>query len=58
MVRTFERGERIALAMVARGYRGRMPELSRKAVPISHVLGGIAFVVAVVVLALVPLQIW
>jgi len=58
MVRTFERGERIALAMVARGYRGRMPELSRKAVPPGHVAGGIAFVAAVAVLSLVPLQIW
>jgi len=58
MVRTFERGERIALAMVSRGYRGRMPELSRKAVPPGHVAGGIAFVAALVVLSLVPLQIW
>ncbi len=55
MVRTFERGERIALAMVARGYRGRMPELSRKTVPAGHVVLGIAFVGAVVVLSVVPL---
>jgi len=56
MVRTFERGERTALAMVARGYRGRMPELSRRALPLGHVAGGIAFVAAVAVLSLVPLD--
>lgn len=33
MARTVERAERIALAMVSRGYRGRMPALEQQAVP-------------------------
>ncbi|MBD3291988.1 MAG: cobalt ECF transporter T component CbiQ [Armatimonadia bacterium] len=33
MARTVERADRIALAMVSRGYRGRMPALSQETVP-------------------------
>jgi cobalt/nickel transport system permease protein len=54
MVRTFERGERIALAMVSRGYRGRMPELSRKSLPLGHVLAGLAFVTLIALLYALP----
>lgn len=54
IVRTFERGERIALAMVSRGYRGRMPELERAALPVAHLLGGVAFVVLLALLHVFP----
>jgi len=47
MVRTVERAERIALAMVARGYRGRMPALTVQRAPATQVAGGAAFVAAV-----------
>lgn len=50
MVRTFERAERIALAMVARGYDGRMPDLHRRPAPTAHVIAGAGFVV----LAIIP----
>ncbi len=40
MVRTVERAEHIGLAMVARGYRGRMPTLSQGAVPATHLAVG------------------
>lgn len=48
MVRTFERAQRIALAMVARGYNGRMPELGRASAPAGHVVIGVAFVALIV----------
>ncbi|MGD9498474.1 MAG: energy-coupling factor transporter transmembrane component T [Armatimonadota bacterium] len=47
MARTVERAERIALAMVARGYRGRMPALTAERPPPAHLAGGAAFVAAV-----------
>lgn len=47
MVRTVERADRIALAMVARGYHGRMPALATGRAPVTHVAGGAAFVAAV-----------
>ncbi len=40
MARTVERADRIALAMVARGYRGSMPSLEQRPVPLSDVLVG------------------
>jgi cobalt/nickel transport system permease protein len=54
MVRTFERGERVALAMVSRGYKGRMPDLERAALPLAHLLGGVAFVVLLALLYVFP----
>lgn len=50
LVRSFERAERIALAMVARGFAGRMPELRRRRLRAREAVGGLAFVV----LALIP----
>ena len=50
MVRTFERGERVALAMVSRGYKGRMPDLERAALPLRQVLLGITFVILLALL--------
>jgi cobalt/nickel transport system permease protein len=35
-VRSFERGERVHLAMLSRGYSGRLPEGPRPAVPVQH----------------------
>ena len=49
-VRTYGRGERVYLAMLARGYRGAMPQL----VPLSFGRADAVFV-ALVALALVPL---
>ncbi len=46
MARTVERAERIALAMVSRGYRGRMPVLTGEQAPTSHVAAGALFVAA------------
>jgi cobalt/nickel transport system permease protein len=51
-LRTYGRGERIHLAMLARGYSGRMPE----AAPLVLGRADVAFVAAVV-LALVPLRV-
>jgi len=51
-LRTYGRGERVYLAMLARGYRGAMPQL----VPLSLGRSDVAFV-AVVVLAIVPLRV-
>lgn len=44
MARTVGRADRIALAMVARGYRGRMPRLTVASAPSSHVAVGVLFV--------------
>lgn len=43
MARTAERADRIALAMVSRGYRGTMPALAQERVPAAHwaVAGGV-----------------
>lgn len=46
MARAVERGERVALAMVARGYRGRMPALQAGPAPAGQVALGAAFVLA------------
>jgi len=46
MARTVERGERVALAMVARGYRGRMPALDAGPAPAGQIVLGAAFVAA------------
>lgn len=51
-LRTHARGERVYLAMLARGYRGRMPQLD----PLSFGRAEVAFV-AIVVLALLPLRV-
>jgi cobalt/nickel transport system permease protein len=51
-LRTYARGERVYLAMLARGYRGCMPELA----PLAFGRVDAAFV-AVVALALVPLRV-
>lgn len=40
MARTVERADRIALAMVSRGYRGTMPALDQRPVPASHLVAG------------------
>ena len=50
-LRTYSRGERVHQAMLARGYRGTMPQL----VPLTLRRSDIAFVAAVA-LALVPLR--
>ena len=50
-LRTYGRGERVYLAMLARGYRGAMPQL----VPLSFGRADVAFV-ALVLIALVPLR--
>ncbi len=47
MARTVERAERVAVAMVARGYRGRMPVLTAERAPVTQIAGAAAFVVAV-----------
>ncbi|HUS80067.1 MAG TPA: energy-coupling factor transporter transmembrane component T, partial [Armatimonadota bacterium] len=49
MIRTFERAERIALAMVARGYDGRMPDLHRGPVPAAHVAAGALFIAIAII---------
>lgn len=36
MARTVERAERVALAMVSRGYRGTMPALAQESVPVAQ----------------------
>jgi cobalt/nickel transport system permease protein len=51
-LRTFSRGERVYVAMLARGYRGRMPRL----VPLAFGRADVAFVLAVTVL-LLPLRV-
>ncbi len=51
-LRTYGRGERVYLAMLARGYRGAMPQL----VPLSFGRADVVFV-ALVALALVPLRV-
>lgn len=56
MARTVERGERVALAMVARGYRGRMPALQTGPAPAGQVAIGAAFVAACAVLAWVAMR--
>lgn len=48
MVRTFERAQRIALAMVARGYNGRMPDLRRAPARADHVLVGVIFIALII----------
>jgi cobalt/nickel transport system permease protein len=50
-LRTYARGERVYLAMLARGYRGAMPELA----PLAPGRADVAFVVAVL-LAVLPLR--
>ena len=51
-LRTYGRGERVHLAMLARGYRGAMPQLA----PLSLGRADVAFVAAVC-LAVVPLRV-
>jgi len=51
-LRTYGRGERVYLAMLARGYRGAMPQL----VPLQLARADVVFVAAVL-LALVPLRV-
>ena len=51
-LRTYGRGERVYLAMLARGYRGAMPQLA----PLSLGRADVAFVAAVA-LAVVPLRV-
>ncbi len=51
-LRTYARGERVYLAMLARGYRGAMPQL----VPLSSGRSDAAFV-ALVLLAVLPLRV-
>jgi cobalt/nickel transport system permease protein len=41
-VRSFERGERVHLAMLSRGYTGRLPDVARPAVPLRHWAAGLA----------------
>ncbi|MGC9316969.1 MAG: energy-coupling factor transporter transmembrane component T family protein [Armatimonadota bacterium] len=43
MARAAERSERVALAMVARGYRGEIPQLTRSPVPAAHLFAGAGF---------------
>ncbi|MEA3401934.1 MAG: energy-coupling factor transporter transmembrane component T [Armatimonadota bacterium] len=43
MARAAERSERVALAMVARGYRGEIPQLTRSPVPAAHLAAGAGF---------------
>ena len=43
-LRTYERGERIYLAMASRGYAGRMPEATQPATPAVQWIVGIGFV--------------
>jgi cobalt/nickel transport system permease protein len=50
-LRTYARGERVYLAMLARGYRGAMPQLA----PLAPGRADVAFVVAVL-LAVLPLR--
>ncbi len=45
IVRGFERAERVALAMVSRGYDGRIPDLTREPVPHAQIAGGVCFVI-------------
>jgi cobalt/nickel transport system permease protein len=45
-VRSFERGERVHLAMLSRGYAGRLPEGPRPPVPGSHWAAALALPVA------------
>ncbi|MCD6359343.1 MAG: cobalt ECF transporter T component CbiQ [Armatimonadetes bacterium] len=49
MIRTFERAERVALAMVARGYDGRMPDLRRGPMPAMHITAGIGFIAIAII---------
>ena len=51
-LRTYGRGERVYLAMLARGYDGRMPELE----PLRLRAADLAFV-ALVLAALLPLRV-
>ena len=51
-LRTYSRGERVYLAMLARGYRGAMPQL----VPLSFGRADAGFV-ALVAVALLPLRV-
>jgi cobalt/nickel transport system permease protein len=43
-VRSYERGERVYLAMLSRGYRGEMPELAQGGAAAAHWLGAAAVV--------------
>ncbi|HEY0691303.1 MAG TPA: cobalt ECF transporter T component CbiQ, partial [Kribbella sp.] len=51
-VRSFERGERVHLAMQARGYTGTMPVLSRTGAARAQWLEGLALSLAAVVIAI------
>lgn len=51
-VRTYERGERVALAMASRGYTGTMPAASRATAPGAQWIAAAAFVAGAWVLAI------
>ncbi|MGH3663935.1 MAG: CbiQ family ECF transporter T component, partial [Micromonosporaceae bacterium] len=60
-VRAFERGERVYLAMVSRGYTGRMPALAVERAPVSSWLAGLTPAVlaaAVLAIAVARAQPW
>lgn len=50
-VRAYERSERIAIAMVSRGFAGRFPPAETPGLPIPHVLAAAAFCGGMVLLA-------
>ncbi len=54
-VRSFERGERVHLAMVSRGYTGRLPEGVRPAVPAQHWAAALSLPVGAAVVLLTGL---
>jgi cobalt/nickel transport system permease protein len=54
-VRSYERGERVHLAMLSRGWAGRMPQLSTDRTTARHWLTGMAPVVVAVALAVTGL---
>lgn len=52
-IRSYERGERVHLAMLARGYQGKLPDSEHHAVPLRGWLTGLALPVAAAVVLVV-----
>jgi cobalt/nickel transport system permease protein len=57
-VRTFERGERVHVAMLARGYDGRMPSLQLAPAASGLAWAGAVLVPAIAVAVLVAARGW
>jgi len=57
-VRSYERGERVHLAMLSRGFDGTMPRLAPSAATARHWATGLAISLAAIVVALASWSVW